>query len=444
MTISHSQNPRMGPRPLPLHVATAAMTWLGSRAVLPISKHASWPWKKEVAEAAAELVRDLEKIDAEAFTAAVDRETRRRFDGFAAGILAYRRHPYRRTLDDPPAIWSEGTTRLLDYGGPTAADAPPVLVIPSLINRAYIVDLSEQRSLLRFLAAAGLRPFLVDWGKPGSVERNFSLTDYVAGRLESALDAVLDATGRPVQVIGYCMGGLLALALAHRRRRDIASLALLATPWDFHVDRQNTGATLSRAMQPILPWLESIGELPVDLIQVLFFGLDPYMVIRKFLNFGTLDPASSRAIEFVALEDWLNDGVGLATGVARECLVGWYGANTPGRGEWRVAGRPVLPQTLALPALVVVPQQDRIVLPASSEVLAQTLPQAQRLLPPLGHIGMVVGRRAEEELWRPLLEWLRTYATGGLVSNGPAAYKKARVRSLRPAKVGARPKGHTK
>ena len=84
--------------------------------------------------------------------------------------------------------WRHGTTRLLDYG---AAGAPvgalPLLVIPSLINRAYVLDLSERASLMRWLAAPGegrgFRPFLVDWGAPGTGERRFDLTRYIAGRL---------------------------------------------------------------------------------------------------------------------------------------------------------------------------------------------------------------------------------------------------------------------
>ena len=84
--------------------------------------------------------------------------------------------------------------------------------------------------MLRFLAGAGLRPLLLDWGWPGEVERGFTLTDYMAGRLERALVAV----GAPVVLAGYCMGGLLAMAAAQRRPEQVRALALLATPWDFH------------------------------------------------------------------------------------------------------------------------------------------------------------------------------------------------------------------
>jgi polyhydroxyalkanoate synthase len=66
--------------------------------------------------------------------------------------------------------------------------------------------------------------------------------------------------------------------------------------------------------------LRQAGELPVDVIQALFAGLDPLLVVRKFVKFAGLDPASPSAAQFVALEDWLNDGVPLAAEVTRECL----------------------------------------------------------------------------------------------------------------------------
>ena len=50
-----------------------------------------------------------------------------------------------------------------------------MLVVPSLINRPYILDLAPGRSLLRWLAAQGLRPLLMDWGTPGAAEAGFDL-----------------------------------------------------------------------------------------------------------------------------------------------------------------------------------------------------------------------------------------------------------------------------
>ncbi len=402
--------PRLGPRPLPMHLMAASLAWTSSRAALPLLRTGSLPWRPEVSGGAAELQASLAKADPEAFARAVDRALVRRMDALVQGILAYRRHGYRRELADPPVLWQQGTTRLLDYGD--AVGGAPVLVVPSLINRAYILDLAADCSLMRWLAGKGFRPILVDWGRPGPAERGFTLTDYIAGRLEAALDAVLAETGQAPLLVGYCMGGLLALALAQRRRAGLSGLALLATPWDFHADASGQGALAAAAVPALSPLLETLGELPVDLIQALFAGLDPQLVARKFAAFSRLDPESPKAAAFVALEDWLNDGVPLAGPVARECLSGWYGENTPAAGRWRVAGRPVDPARLDLPSLCLIPSRDRIVPPASAAALADAIPGAERVDPQSGHIGMVVGARARALAWQPLCDWLERHAPG--------------------------------
>ena len=299
-------------------------------------------------------------------------------------------------------LWEEGGSTLADYA-PAAAAGPPILFVPSLVNRAYVLDLAEDRSLMRFLAAAGLRPLLLDWGWPGALERRFNLTDYIIGRLDRAIAAV----GGPLVLAGYCMGGLLALAAALHRPERVRGLALLATPWDFHAGL-DAGQRLALAgLRPV--WAQAAtltGAVPVDLLQAAFALLDEGGVAAKYRAFGRLDQTSPEARYFVALEDWLNDGIPLAGPVAAECLGGWYGENLPARGAWSVAGLPVRPETLTCPSLVVVPGQDRVVPPASAEVLARRIPGARLLQPPAGHIGMVVGSRARAALWQPLRDWL--------------------------------------
>jgi polyhydroxyalkanoate synthase len=414
-----AQPPRQGPRPLPLHLSSAALLWIASRSSWPLSKQGSLPWRPEIAAVARDLEAGLAAVDPEAFGAALDAEIARQAAAFAAGIDRYRHHPYRRDVPEPAVLWQEGTTRLLDYAPPAdgihgGRRRPAVLVIPSLINRSYILDLAAGNSLLRYLAGAGLRPLLVDWGRPDEAERRFDLTGYVAGRLDAAFEAAAERAGSPLAVAGYCMGGLLALALAERRRREVSALALLATPWDFHAD--GAGGAQARLLgglaAPLAAGLAPIGEVPVDVLQALFAALDPLLALRKFSRFAGMPPDAPGATAFVALEDWLNDGIPLALPVAREVLGEWYGGNAPGCGAWRVAGAPVRPERFDRPSLVIVPERDRIVPPASAAALAERLPHATRLTPALGHIGMVVAGGARASVWRPLAEWLNRHGGG--------------------------------
>ena len=163
---------RVGPRPLPLHMAMEGWILQTSFAGLIASKSAS-PFSsptglldpllnavagKNPTSSDAGLwsaaLQPLPLIDA------VTREAKARMESFVHGVRSYQAHPHRRTLTPPPAVWRHGVASVLDYGGP--ADGPPTLFVPSLINRAYILDLAEDRSLMRASAALGLRSFLLD------------------------------------------------------------------------------------------------------------------------------------------------------------------------------------------------------------------------------------------------------------------------------------------
>jgi polyhydroxyalkanoate synthase len=419
---------RLGPRPLPQHLSLAAATWLNSGAILPALRLGSQSWaapqerqserenpspnpspgdpRENLRSRWRDLLAAVEKAEPVALAGALQAEGLRRFDQLLSGVEKYRRAPQSRNVAPAPVLWGEGTTRLLDYRQGRDAKAPRLLVIPSLVNRYYILDLETEASFLRWCAAQGMAPFVMDWGSPGADERKFGFTDYVAGRLERALDAVRREPGGPVFAVGYCMGGNLALALSLRRQAEIAGLVLLATPWDFHAEAKEHSLMLAEIGRSLEPVLQLFGELPVDILQCFFSGFDPFQVLRKFQNFAAADPQSPGARKFVALEDWLNDGMAVAASVARECLLGWYGENTPARGLWKVAGAPVLPQQFQQPALCLIPAGDRIVPPKSALALADALPNCDRMLPSAGHIGMMAGGKALPLVWEPMKAWI--------------------------------------
>ena len=148
-------------------------------------------------------------------------------------------------------------------------------------------------------------------------------------RLSSALDAVITRAGPPA-VLGYCMGGLLALALEFRPD-DVRGLALFATPWDFH--QPNSSTRILTAMKgPIEGAIALWGGMPVDLLQACFAAIDP----------GGIRPSGHWRISMpgalVCATSWRSrtgstDEYMLAGPVAREALFGWYVENRPGRGS---------------------------------------------------------------------------------------------------------------
>ena len=326
------------------------------------------------------------------------------------GIRRYRDFAWSRPPTTARVAWQAGTARLFDHGARRPrSPRPPVLLVPSLVNRSHVLDLMPGRSLAAYLARRGLRPMVLDWGAPDREERRYSLDDYFAQRLLPAFEAAKAEAAGPVPVVGYCMGGLLAVALAQHCRSDVAGLALLATPWDFHAERKAQAQQLAALVGAWLPVLAPGRLLPVDGLQALFALNDPYLAYRKFARFADMDPDAEATRHFVALEDWLNDGIPMAWDVARTCFMEWYARNATVAGEWSLGGAVIDPAQLDLPAISFLPANDRIVPPKSASALADALPNSQAIAVNAGHIGMVTGSK-RMTLWRPLATWLRRVA----------------------------------
>ncbi|GGE91178.1 alpha/beta hydrolase [Sphingomonas prati] len=337
----------------------------------------------------------------------VRRETTDAPERLTAALAGLRRYQQAaRPTPPPPApiLARAGRAVLRDYGGP--ADAPTVVFVPSLINPPSVLDLTPDRSLLRWLATQGLRPMLVDWGGPTPADANQNIAAHVEQMLLPLLDAAqaLDSRNTPPALVGYCLGGTMAIAAA--AARPVAALALLAAPWSFAGFPDDSRAGLAKLWTDAAPATRQLGLLPMELLQAVFWQLDPARTVARFVDFATRPDIAAH----VGLEDWANDGPPIALAAGQELFEGLFRDDLPGRGLWTVAGGPVDPAAIACPILDIVSTSDRIV-PAAS-ALSNRLPHAARLSLDLGHVGMVVGRQGPERLWKPLRDWLLHPAAG--------------------------------
>ncbi|MCJ9428394.1 alpha/beta fold hydrolase [Kordiimonas marina] len=394
-----------GPRPMALHLQNSLTLWQTAPGGLARLGTKNGFWHPAVAAEAAALADAFAGLDdtaQAALQAAVETGAGARAQAFLRGINAYLTHPYTRPETQASVALRLGGAELLDYGG----DGQPLLMIPSLINPYYILDLKPGRSLAAYLKARGFRPFIVNWGEPGAAEQGFETGAYVMERLVPFLRHVAGIAGAPVPVIGNCMGGTLALALAARAGGHISRLALLATPWDFADSLPHAGRKYAPMLAEFMTRLPETMPLPVDALQSFFTSVDPSLSSRKFRRFAAMDKTSEAAEFFVAMETWANTGAPLARPVAEECLVGWYRNNKPGRIEWQVDGRTVNPADITCPVWVAGPTEDRLVPQASAFGILKHLKNAESHAPGAGHVGMLVGSKAESGLWAPLHAWL--------------------------------------
>ncbi|MEO7602871.1 MAG: alpha/beta hydrolase [Sphingomicrobium sp.] len=289
-----------------------------------------------------------------------------------AGLRAYQKAPPAPQPRDCPVIAEAAGAQLRDHGG----DGPPVVLIPSLINPPRILDLDRETSLARVIAEMGRRALLVDWG-PASGRGGLS----VAGHIERLLLPLLGSLDEPPLLIGYCLGGTMAIAAANHVETE--GLVTLATPWDFGAYPDEGRAALSDLWARAEPSARSLGLLPIEVLQAAFWSLDEERTVRKFARFATLDSDGVEARRFVALEEWANDGEPVPFAAARELIDDLFGANASGLGRWMVAGS-IAAVPNDVPVLHLTAQDDRI-------APAATVPPGPAQAIASGHVGMVVG-----------------------------------------------------
>lgn len=338
----------------------------------------------------------------------------KRMEKMLLGIQRYQNHPYKVEREPLQKIWGEGTASLqvLPPGadvGKAKAGREVLLLVPSMVNRGYILDLCAERSMLRWLAAQGLEVLLLDWGEGTQDDGQQTIEGIVLQRLVPAIEFAVQKYGCRVHVLGYCMGGTLVAGAAQQAAESIASLIFLAAPWDFHAGTKNMLNRVKFWAPSAFPAIAEKGVLPMDWMQTLFASLEPESAANKFAGFLEMEEGSPAQRLFIAVEDWLNDGVDLPGDVAEQCIKEWFFENAPAAQKWELAGHLVNPAALDVPALVIASRRDRLVDYGMAAALAAGMKKSEILDAGTGHIGMIAGSKAVEKVWKPIAEWIKAH-----------------------------------
>jgi polyhydroxyalkanoate synthase len=303
--------------------------------------------------------------------------------------------------------WQEGSLRLLQYDAvasgrgaaaprsDAAAQKRPLLLVSSLINRAYILDLMKGRSVVERLLEAGREVWLLDWGEPGPADDERPLSGWALDLLPRAAREVARLAGTDsVHVLGYCMGGTLALMGMHAGALPAASLVAMATPVDFA-----EGGILSMwCRAPGFDAAEIVkvyGHAPPHLLQPAFKMLDPVGLATKLLHLEEKIDDDEFVRFFLAMEKWLEDSVPFP-GRAFADWVKLYRDNALDLSSVRQ------------PILSLVAKDDYITPPASAIAVERKAPKArhERIEWPGGHIGLATSGGAQKRLWPQVAAWL--------------------------------------
>lgn len=329
------------------------------------------------------------------------------------GLKKYQLHPYERKPLSRSVMWSDGQARFVWYAAQLKKNQKKakagIVIIPSLINSADILDiLPEERSFIRWLTGQGLDVFLLEWNdlrEDPELETLDGLLGMKLPRMLTRLKA--DYTDSPLFGLGYCMGGLFLAASEVLCPTVFKGLVFVATPWDF------TASARGNFAESIIGWAKEglsrvvhLDFMPAEWLQMIFAGVDPSIVARKFTAFADMKQDSLDARLFVAVEDWVNGGGDLPAGIVQQTVRDWYLANKPVHGKWLIGDIKIDAKKIEKPSLSIIPAKDKIVPPESAMALAVKIPDADILTPDCGHISMMVSSRAQEEVWEPMICWI--------------------------------------
>ncbi|RJP36226.1 MAG: class III poly(R)-hydroxyalkanoic acid synthase subunit PhaC [Phycisphaerales bacterium] len=316
------------------------------------------------------------------------------------------------------AVYREDKLRLLQYAtGARPRYATPTVFVFALVNRPYILDLREGKSVVRHFIDAGFDTYNVDWGVPSDGDRFLSMEDYVDRYMNNIVDTVRDRCNVDrVNLIGYCMGGSMSAMYTALHPDKIRNLILMAAP----VDWSDRSALLALWSDPryfdVDQFIEVFGNAPAEWLQSSFLLLKPVSnLVEKYVTFYENMEDEKFLEDFFAMETWLNDNIPVAGEMFRQFVKYCIQENRLIKGELEIGGRRVDLQRVTCPVMNLVAQHDHLVpcgqsLPFNAAIGSK---DAQAIEFPAGHIGLSVGSRAHRDLWPKVVSWLGERSDAG-------------------------------
>lgn len=301
----------------------------------------------------------------------------------------------------------DGTARLYRFRrGAAEPGGAPVLLVPSMINRWYVLDLREGVSLADSLVRAGLDTWLLDWGVPNDEDRYRSWDDGVR-RIARMVRRVERETGAErVTLVGYCMGATISTVYAALHPGELAGFVNLAGPVDF-AHAGLLGELVHRdVFDPEA--MTAAGNLPATMMQSGFVTLRPTQQIAKWVALADrgLDPSFRAA--FDALETWANDNVPFPGASYVTYIRELYQENRLVRNEHVACGRRVDLSAIDCPVLTITASRDTICPPRAALALNDAVGSSDTsaIEVPGGHVGAVVGSQATKTLYPAIADWI--------------------------------------
>ncbi|WP_019874294.1 alpha/beta fold hydrolase [Sporichthya polymorpha] len=313
-------------------------------------------------------------------------------------------------------VWREGKAELRHYSGhgvgPEPRLGPPVVVLGGLVGRSYIFDLHTGNSFVARMLDAGFDTFVLDWGIPDADDSANTLETYLARYFPRALRAAQRETGSTeLSVIGYCMGGTMALQALAADPAAVRNLVVIATPVDFRHLGAMVDAVAERRLDPATV-LDPDGNVPAALIAAFFSVLKPTAPVVKYANLWQNLWNEEYLKGYQALSRCFEQHSPLPGAAFLQIAEQWMQANGFVTDSLRLDGRAVHLADLTMPVLIVTGDRDELVPVGATSPLADLLTgtKAEVLELSAGHASLTTGRTAARHTVPRILGWLADHS----------------------------------
>jgi len=330
----------------------------------------------------------------------------------------------------PTAIVDEGPQRtvrryLRSAGEPAPARiahdaaAPPVLLVPPLAAPTSCFDLRRGCSLAEHLLAAGRRPYVIDYGPIAYGDRNLGIEHWVDEVIPRAIEAVAadaGAEGGEVQLVGWCLGGIMALLATAGGAQPVRSVAVVASPFDV------TQVPMVAPLRPLANLAgggvgtlayKALGGAPAPLVKRMYrlAGFDKY-VMKPLTLAANLDDRDFLA-QVEAVDEFMRNMLAYPGRTFGQIYHRFLRRNDLADGRIELGGRTLDLADVRVPVLSIAGEDDGIAPRQAVHHVADLLanaPEVRIATAPGGHLGVLTGRAARRTTWRLLDDFLAATA----------------------------------
>ena len=307
-------------------------------------------------------------------------------------------------------VYRDDKLVLYHFKGQTKPTAKtPLLISYALVNRPYMVDLQDDRSLVKNLLALGEDIYLIDWGYPDPSDRYLTLDDYINGYIKRCVDVVAKRHKvDKINLLGICQGGAFSLCFASIYPDKIRNLITMVTPVDFHTP-DNMLSNWTRSMDVDL-FVDTLGNVPADLMNWCYLTLKPVRLFQqKYIGLVDILDDKAELENFLRMEKWIFDSPDQAGEAFRQFIKDFYQANKLVTGGLKIGAKDVSLKNVTMPVLNIFAEQDHLVPPSASRPLKDLAGTKDytELAFKGGHIGIYVSGRAQREVPSAIHDWLK-------------------------------------